>query len=481
MVIEALKAARDFIENDREALAESLTVNGEIVFEDDIDRGAMAEYANVLEVIDEALKAAGNPTDHCEEGLHIANAQPVPVREPHWYCIDKTGMATLCADEDDARQSAKLADQDWPRNAPYRAVQLCEYTPPAAQPAPVQDEHQAFIESLPKDGDDKMFMQIDHWASESYKRHKTSVRGQAITAADGYESHIIWATLRWAKENTPPAQPAPDCKETGVCVQTGLACFGQAAQPAPVQESVACVQDLDEVKRKHLVYEKGMDWKDPLYTIPPAQPTIPKGWKLVPVEPTDAMVQAAFHLDLSYMPGQEGADRAAVYRAMLAAAPEAPPAQRQPLTDEQSVELVRIEHWRQATMESGHWEETREMPRHIAERLLHHFDQASIVTTPPAAQPAPAQEGRDWSLLEATQESLREHMAEIKRLKEAQPAPVQAPAALADEVIGCFHAAEIEGLTEALANTTDERLKDLVERRLMYALHAAQETKEKSV
>jgi NADH pyrophosphatase NudC (nudix superfamily) len=32
------------------------------------------------------------------------------------------------------------------------------------------------------------------------------------------------------------AQPAPmqepDCKDTGVCVQTGLACFGQAAQPA---------------------------------------------------------------------------------------------------------------------------------------------------------------------------------------------------------------------------------------------------------
>jgi hypothetical protein len=43
-----------------------------------------------------------------------------------------------------------------------------------------------------------------------------------------------------------------------------------------------------------------------------------------------------------------------------------------------------------------------------------------------AAQPA-VQEGRDWSLLEATQESLREHMAEIKRLKAEQPAPVQEP------------------------------------------------------
>jgi hypothetical protein len=42
-----------------------------------------------------------------------------------------------------------------------------------------------------------------------------------------------------------------------------------------------------------------------------------------------------------------------------------------------------------------------------------------LYTTPPAAA---VQEGRDWSLLEATQESLREHMAEIKRLKEANPA-----------------------------------------------------------
>jgi len=54
-----------------------------------------------------------------------------------------------------------------------------------------------------------------------------------------------------------------------------------------------------------------------------------------------------------------------------------------PLTDEQRMELVRIEHWRQGTMESGHWEKTKAMPRHIAERLLHHFDRASIITAAP--------------------------------------------------------------------------------------------------
>jgi hypothetical protein len=55
-------------------------------------------------------------------------------------------------------------------------------------------------------------------------------------------------------------------------------------------------------------------------------------------------------------------------------------------------------------------------------------DSCASDVCPKSAQPA-VQEGRDWSLLAATQESLREHMAEIKRLKAAQPAPVQEPVA----------------------------------------------------
>jgi hypothetical protein len=79
--------------------------------------------------------------------------------------------------------------------------------------APVQDENQAFIDSLPTDSDDKMYMQIHHWARQSYARHKSLVAGQMITAGDASDTHIIWATLRWAKENTPPAPaPVPDFK-----------------------------------------------------------------------------------------------------------------------------------------------------------------------------------------------------------------------------------------------------------------------------
>jgi len=66
----------------------------------------------------------------------------------------------------------------------------------------------------------------------------------------------------------------------------------------------------------------------------------------------------------------------------------------------------------------------RDLDRQSCPGVYMNLAMESIVkhyTTPPA-QPAPAPEGRDWSLLEATQESLREHMVEIKRLKEAQPA-----------------------------------------------------------
>lgn len=47
-----------------------------------------------------------------------------------------------------------------------------------------------------------------------------------------------------------------------------------------------------------------------------------------------------------------------------------------------------------------------------------------------------------------------------------QPEPKRVTEAL-DEVLGSFDAAFTEGLAEVLAETTDERLKDLVERRLL--------------
>jgi hypothetical protein len=94
------------------------------------------------------------------------------------------------------------------------------------------------------------------------------------------------AVIKESLKARPVAQvQVVDCHQAGVCVQSGLRAERQGSSIA-------------------------------------AQLAVPEGMKLVPVEPTDKMVQAAYHLDLSYMPGQEGADRAAIYRAMLTAAPE---------------------------------------------------------------------------------------------------------------------------------------------------------------
>ena len=46
--------------------------------------------------------------------------------QSRWYMVNKDGMATLCADQADAEQEAKNAQEAWPHMGPHRAVQLRE-------------------------------------------------------------------------------------------------------------------------------------------------------------------------------------------------------------------------------------------------------------------------------------------------------------------------------------------------------------------
>lgn len=41
-----------------------------------------------------------------------------------WYCVDNSGVAMLCCDEDDARRSAVELAEQYPHRRPYRAVLL---------------------------------------------------------------------------------------------------------------------------------------------------------------------------------------------------------------------------------------------------------------------------------------------------------------------------------------------------------------------
>jgi hypothetical protein len=46
--------------------------------------------------------------------------------EARWYCVSREGMATLCTCEEDAKIEAANAQQNYPLNGPYRAVQMVD-------------------------------------------------------------------------------------------------------------------------------------------------------------------------------------------------------------------------------------------------------------------------------------------------------------------------------------------------------------------
>ena len=90
------------------------------------------------------------------------------------------------------------------------------------------------------------------------------------------------------------------------------------------QEPVAIILNAPKLKRHAFLLEEGkkLPHKTKLYALPGAQPapSIPEGWKLVPVDSTSEMdVAGSDHCD-GYRSTAE-----AVWSAMIAAAPEAQP------------------------------------------------------------------------------------------------------------------------------------------------------------
>ena len=52
-----------------------------------------------------------------------------------WYMVNRDGMATLCADREDAEKEAADAQSVWPHMGPHRAVRLVEASFEAADMA----------------------------------------------------------------------------------------------------------------------------------------------------------------------------------------------------------------------------------------------------------------------------------------------------------------------------------------------------------
>ena len=95
------------------------------------------------------------------------------------------------------------------------------------------------------------------------------------------------------------------------------------------QEPVALVLNAPKLKRHAFLLDAGkkLPHKANLYAGPGAQPapSVPEGWKLVPIEPTYEMLEAGEDTLIPTYTDTPVSVPFDVYRAMLAAAPEAKP------------------------------------------------------------------------------------------------------------------------------------------------------------
>lgn len=68
--------------------------------------------------------------------------------DPRWYCISADGMATLCADEEDAKEVAAESWALYPNNGPYRATQMVEASVIAAAVAAERERWQEVAKAV---------------------------------------------------------------------------------------------------------------------------------------------------------------------------------------------------------------------------------------------------------------------------------------------------------------------------------------------
>lgn len=105
----------------------------------------MTDTASAAPTYQQIVASWNARADHCNQWANLgedekiewavecAKAAPPTTGEPRWYMVNKVGMATLCADREDAERVASDAQEQWPNCGPHRAVQLAKVggTPPA--------------------------------------------------------------------------------------------------------------------------------------------------------------------------------------------------------------------------------------------------------------------------------------------------------------------------------------------------------------
>ena len=64
--------------------------------------------------------------DSRQPGAGRADRPVRPAAVARWYCLSREGMATLCTDEENAKEVAAESFVLYPQNGPYRAVQMVD-------------------------------------------------------------------------------------------------------------------------------------------------------------------------------------------------------------------------------------------------------------------------------------------------------------------------------------------------------------------
>lgn len=141
--------------------------------------------------------------------------------------------------------------------------------------------------------------QFEAWFTNKYPRSYWGVEKTASGEYQGGLAAPLWEAWQESRRGLTnrEAQPAEIGRRS---VFTCSSCGAQGLDE-PLESRCHCMGD-------------GAHWvESALYTAPPA-PAVPDGRKLVPVEPTEEMLRAAYR--------ESGVYSAKAYRAMLAAAPE---------------------------------------------------------------------------------------------------------------------------------------------------------------
>lgn len=128
-----------------------------------------------------------------------AKASTAIAADGKWYMLSRDGMATLCADRDDAMTEAASADKLYPNGAPHRALQLVAANAVSDGVASLSSPLQSALDV------------IERWARDAYVvcgKPATRAGFEAAWKAEDADAYSVWVAGRASLSAAEPADDA---------------------------------------------------------------------------------------------------------------------------------------------------------------------------------------------------------------------------------------------------------------------------------